>query len=306
MTMLRLSSFALIACTSCGGVATPRAQPDAEAADAPPIPIDAPPSLNTFSAPVRITELDTTTFNERGPTLTADMLEIFFVSDQPGGRGGTAIWTASRTSTATPFGTPSIVTAIDSADSETHPFVTGDGLQLYFSVAHANSTTGTDLYISLRANRQSAWSAPTLATELQSAADDVAVGISANGLLLALDSTRGGASGRDLYLSSRSDPTHPWGIPEGIAELDTDAAQKTPQLANGGRALWFVQSTATTGDDIFLSTRPDLGSSFGAPVAVAELNTVTSEDDPWVADNQRTIVFASTRGGTFDLFIATR
>jgi hypothetical protein len=44
----------------------------------------------------------------------------------------------------------------------------------------------------------------------------------------------------------------------------------------------------------------------GPPVAVTELNTTTSEVDPWISDDQRTIVFASNRNGNFDLFIATR
>jgi hypothetical protein len=39
---------------------------------------------------------------------------------------------------------------------------------------------------------------------------------------------------------------------------------------------------------------------------VPELDSAVSDDDPWISDDQRTIVFASTRSGNFDLFIATR
>jgi Tol biopolymer transport system component len=134
----------------------------------------------------------------------------------------------------------------------------------------------------------------------------VAVGVSADGLELALDSSRGGASGRDLYLSKRANTTQPWGIPVGIAELNDGTTQKLPQLADDGRAIWFVQTTTTNGDDIMVATRPALDAPFGTPTAVTELNSATAEDDPWISNDQRTIVFASSRNGNFDIFIATR
>jgi hypothetical protein len=249
-----------------------------------------------FSAPLLIAELDTDTV-ERGPALTQDLLEIFFVTDYVEGRGGSTIMTATRPDASTPFGPASIVTAVDSAAFEQHPFVSHDGLHLYFS---RGSEIGADMYVTTRETRQSPWSAPVRASELESAADDLAVGIASDDLMLALDSTRGDAS-RDLYLSSRVDASQPWGEPRPIVELDTSAQEKTPQLVDGGRTLWFTRD-----DDIFVATRPDLSSPFGAPVAVDELDTPMIELDPWISDDQRTIVFASNRGTSYALYVATR
>jgi len=303
---MRLSLVVGLVVCCCGNIDkmnAPDAPPGIDVPPAPDAPVDS--QLPAFSAPVPIAEVDTTS-SERGPTLTGDLLELYFVSDRAGGLGGADIWCAKRASTTAAWDPPVLVPNVNSADGEGHPFVTRDGLQLYFSVAHAGTTTGLDIYVSVRADRGSAWSPPTAVTELNSLADDVAIGISADGLELALDSSRGGASGRDLYLSKRANATQPWGIPVGISELNDATTQKLPQLADDGRAIWFVQTTTSNGDDIMVATRPALDAPFGTPTAVSELNSATAEDDPWISNDQRTIVFASSRNGNFDLFIATR
>jgi hypothetical protein len=302
-------AFVLVALVACGDVAH-HDLPDASSApptkDAPGPDAPTQPGLGAFSAPVPIAELDTVS-SERGPSLTSDLLEIYFVSDRAGGLGGADVYTSKRPNVATAWAPPTLVMAVSSADAEAHTYVTPDGLQLYVAVTRAVTTTGTDLYVAVRANRQAVWSAPTLATDLDSAADDTAIGMSADGLQLVLDSTRaGGLSGRDLYLAKRADTSSAWGIPEGIAELNDANTQKTPQLADGGRALWFVQTEPGTADDFYVARRADTNSPFGAAVAVPELDSALTDVDPWISDDQRTIVFASTRSGNFDLFVATR
>lgn len=301
-------AIVLVALVACGDVAhhdLPDAAPipalDAAAADAP----TQPQGLGAFSAPVPIAELDTVS-SERGPSLTSDLVEIYFVSDRPGGLGGADVYTSKRPNLATAWAAPTLVMAVSSADAEAHTYVTPDGLQLYVAVTRAVTTTGTDLYVAVRANRQAVWSAPTLATDLDSVVDDTALGMSADGLQLVLDSTRaGGLSGRDIYLAKRADTSSAWGIPEGIAELNDDDTQKTPQLADAGRALWFVQAEPDTSDDFYVARRANVNSPFGAAVAVPELDSALTDVDPWISDD-RTIVFSSTRSGNFDLFVATR
>jgi Tol biopolymer transport system component len=302
--MNRCFALGFMLLTACGDIAheTPDAQVPPKA-DAPRV--DAPTQLplGLFSAPIPIAELNTVAM-ERGPTLTGDMLELYFVSDRPGGLGSTDVWMSTRATVASAWTAPTLVTTVSSVDAEAHPYVTRDGLQLYVTVTRTTTTTGSDIYVAVRANREAAWSTPALATDLNSAADDVAIGMSADGLELVLDSARGGASARDLYLAKRANTASSWGIPEGIAELNNSNNQKTPQLADGGLAIWYGETQ--TSDEICMATRPSLDAPFGVGVPVAELNTTLTESDPWISDDQRTIVFASTRSGNYDLFIATR
>src|SRR5688572_22930516 len=98
---MRWSVVVLAACSFEHG----RAPADAQH-DAPPIVPDTPPGV--WSAPVEIVEL-TSGFGEDDPSLTDDLLEIYFGSRRTGSIGAEDIWMASRASPADPWGTPTNV-----------------------------------------------------------------------------------------------------------------------------------------------------------------------------------------------------
>jgi Tol biopolymer transport system component len=79
-----------------------------------------------------ITELNTGDI-EDAPALSSDELELFFVSDRPGGRGLLDIWRATRPSRGEPFSVIENVTELNSAGDEHAPSLSGDGTQLYYS-----------------------------------------------------------------------------------------------------------------------------------------------------------------------------
>ena len=72
----------------------------------------------TLGAPVEITEL-TSGLGEDDPSLTADLLEIYFGSRRTGGQGFEDIWRATRSSKDAAWGTPENVTALNSSSAET-------------------------------------------------------------------------------------------------------------------------------------------------------------------------------------------
>lgn len=85
------------------------------------------------------------------PNVRRDGLEIFFFSDRPGGLGGPDIWSASRASTADPFGPPiNLGPAVNSAAGETRPSLSWDGSTLYFGSTRAGGDGNADHYVSVR------------------------------------------------------------------------------------------------------------------------------------------------------------
>ncbi len=70
---------------------------------------------------------------EDSPALSKDELELFFVSDRPGGLGLMDIWRATRSTRNDPFSVIENVTAVNSAGDDFGPSLSSDGTQLYFS-----------------------------------------------------------------------------------------------------------------------------------------------------------------------------
>jgi hypothetical protein len=52
--------------------------------------------------------------------------------------------------------------------------------------------------------------------------------------------------------------------------------------------------------------RPAPFGAFAPPDPIAELNTPSSDEDPWLTADGMTIYFSSEAGGTLDLYVATR
>jgi hypothetical protein len=71
--------------------------------------------------------------NDSGPGLSGDELEMFFVSDRPGGFGGYDVYRATRTDRTAGFGTVEAVPALDSPMDEAGPELSGDGTTLYYN-----------------------------------------------------------------------------------------------------------------------------------------------------------------------------
>jgi hypothetical protein len=85
------------------------------------------------------------------PALTADELIIFFASpDTSGGLAGMGeydIWTASRPDRNSPFGNVRNLTEINTSAYEQGPFVSPDGLKLYFS---SNRNASSQIFMATR------------------------------------------------------------------------------------------------------------------------------------------------------------
>jgi Tol biopolymer transport system component len=67
------------------------------------------------------------------PTMSIDELELFFVSDRPGGVGQLDIWHATRGARSEPFGVVENMAILNSTGDEYAPSLSADGARLYYS-----------------------------------------------------------------------------------------------------------------------------------------------------------------------------
>lgn len=87
--------------------------------------------------------------------ITQDGKELYFHSDRPGSQGMNDIWVSQKTRNG--WGAPENLTAVNSPENESRPFITRNGKELWFTRNH-QGTPGT--FRSIRQN--GAWGPPEL------------------------------------------------------------------------------------------------------------------------------------------------
>jgi hypothetical protein len=109
-------------------------------------------SNGLFSTPQPLTNLNTNTYVETKPRLTRDGLRIYWSSTRTdgGALGGTDIWTATRSSTAETFGTPTRVPELSSAANEGPSWISPDGCIIYFQSDRSGGLGAQDIYVAVK------------------------------------------------------------------------------------------------------------------------------------------------------------
>ena len=175
---------------------------------------------------------------------------------------------------------------------------------------------GFDLYVPLGGDGDAGQEAPADActfgpfgaaqvlANVNTTGDEYGAWLSADGLELVFTSNRTG--NRDLYRATRSAITAAFDPPTSIAEVSTAANEDDAYVTPDGKELWFNRTSGTL-ITIFRATRQGATGPFGAPAAVPGVNQggITSEG-PFLTRDGLTIYFDSDRGGTAEIYRATR
>lgn len=256
--------------------------------------------LGAFAPPTLIAGVNDPDASDDDPSLTGDRLELYFNSGRGGGPGGGDIWFSTRASTSDPWGAPAVVPVVNSAQAETTPSISLDGLTLYFASARSGNQ---DVYVATRASRTAPWSTPVRIAELSSPGDDSGVHVSATGLMVMLTSNRDGAI--RIYQSTRASTADPWGTPVQQTALIVRDDQWDPCIADAERLVLFGANVGGLGD-LYAAQRASPLSPFDAPVLVEGVNTAADEEDPWISEDLRYLVFVSNVSGVEKIYETQR
>ena len=240
--------------------------------------------------------------DDEAPTLTADLLEIYFMS----ARGGTRhLWASTRASLSEAWQAPHQVSELDTDSYEFTPSVSLDGLRLWFCVG----STPTSVWFSTRASRSDPWSAPVLLTDLvpPSGTQEVnSPSLDESETILGVSLRGTGTAAWDLYTATRASTDDVWSALTALGGVNEASKEYDPALGNEGTELFFSSSRSGM-DDLFWSQRATNAEAFAAPVALDELNTPDfKEFDPFFALDRSVIFFASNRGGYSDIYQAAQ
>ncbi len=260
-----------------------------------------------FSAPTAVVEVASPGDSDEKPTLTADLLEMYFLSDRSGGLGNGDVWQAIRASATDPWGTPVLLDAVSSTSRETSPAISADGLTLWVSSDRPGGQGGLDIWVSTRPTRVGDWSTPVPVTELNSAADEIPRPPGAHQLQMPLSRRATSDDPYQLFVASRPTPTSPWTAPVPDVSVDKGSVDDDGYLMDDGITLYFSSDRLNGSQDLFVTERLDVSSAFAAPVPLAPLNTTAyAERDPWLSADERQIYFTSDRSGTLQIYFASR
>jgi hypothetical protein len=103
-----------------------------------------------------------TSYRNGTPLVTADGLELVFLSERPSGYGGgNDIWVSTRATSADPWGTPvNLGPSVNTPAIEAPTWLSPDGLTLLLISDRPGGFGGVDMWVTTRASRGSPWGAP--------------------------------------------------------------------------------------------------------------------------------------------------
>ncbi len=254
------------------------------------------PPFGPFGAPHPLSELGVPVQN---PTLTGDLLEIYFTSNRTGSIGKNDTWVAKRTHVDEPFGTPELAPTVNSSSEESSPAISPDGLTLWFGSNRAGGMGGMDIWVSTRPDRSSPWSEPKSATELNTPGYELPRPVGNHELQMPISSFETG-NNYQLRLTTRASVEGTWGSPVTISELADAAVNRGDGfLSDDGATLLFnSEPPDSTTNEILRTWRLGSKDAFATAVPVGNgLTGNTLTRDPWLSADGARFFFSSDRSG---------
>ena len=222
-----------------------------------------------WGAPVNLGAPVNSEYNDFCPMPARDGHGFFFVSNRPGGCGGTDIYATRRRGDRGWDAPENLGCAVNSAADEAGPVPAnepGSGPVLYFSSTRAGGFApepagaqagDSDLYRSEW--HGGAFGRPALVLGVNSAAEDGQPYVRRDALELYFFSTRPGTLGAaDIYVATRTKARDAWTAPANLGPaINSAAAETRPSLSWDSATLYFG-STRAGGEginDIYVATR---------------------------------------------------
>jgi hypothetical protein len=261
------------------------------------------PLLPRFPSIRKLDELASDGENDN-PTLTSDLLEIYFTSDREGGLGGGDVWRAARARATDTFDEPELVGALSTDAYESSSAVSLDGRWLWVGSERDGGQGELDVWVSERAARDGEWSEARVVPELSSPEKDIPRPPGFGGVIMPLGSQRDSPGTYRTFFARFTGSG--FEAPEAIPELVlTDGSTVDGFLSSDGRSFFFALSLGDDESDLYVARRARTDQSFEEPEPLDDLNTDGDERDPWMSPDGTRFFFASDRGGALAIYEAT-
>jgi hypothetical protein len=251
--------------------------------------------LGAWGPPAKITVAATTTLAEDDGTLSNSGLELVFAVVNAADANRKDLYYASRPDLQSQFGVATKLPFSGIGTSEETPRFSADDRTLFF--AKTVTGVGLDIHqVTRPAAGSQMWGTPTVVAGVNSAGTDKwFMPCSGNRYLMIV--------GPDI-----AEGTLGGGPPTPVAELNSAQSETGPWLTDDCLTVFFASARPDgTSVHVYTSQRTAIGSPFSTPTMVTDFAMLGGDQqDPFIAPNNRTFVFASNAAGTNDVYISTR
>jgi Tol biopolymer transport system component len=260
-----------------------------------------------FGTPTLVTELTLQNTEDDKPTLTQDMLQMYFLSDRDGGLGHGDVWMTTRATVSDPWSPPTVVAALNSPSKEESPAISADGTTLWVASDRSGGAGGLDIWASTLVS-DGGWSSPTPVTQLNTSGDEFPRPPGEHGLVMPLSRRDNTNTPYQIFFASRpSSSSGSWSSPVTVPSVDSANLDDDGYLTDDGLTLYFSSDRLNGSQDLFVTQRSTPDGGFGPAIPLGGLNTSKyQERDPWVSPDGHEIYFTSDRGGGLQIYHATR
>jgi serine/threonine protein kinase/Tol biopolymer transport system component len=207
-----------------------------------------------WGPPENLGSIVNTAKNECGASISVDGLTLYFQSDI--GREWPDIYVTTRPTRNAPWGPPvSLGPKVNTADGNGGPWISPDGLELYFWSYQPGGYGRSDIYVIRRATTDDPWGDPVnLGPVVNSTTEDGISCLSPDGLLLLFcdgfvfgDPPRpGGCGGADMWMTRRATVSSPWQTPVNLGlRVNSPIHDIIPRISPDGSILYFSTARST-------------------------------------------------------------
>ena len=235
-----------------------------------------------------------------GPALSADDRSLYFslwdgVADR--------IYVATRSDRGAAFSAAVKVTIQGFTSIQAEPFLSLNGLNLYFASYAPQSSTDRNLWVASRADTSVAsFSNAQQLSGVNTTSYEARPWLSDDELTIYFVSGRAAGRGDyDIWTATRASVTGAFSTPTNLpATIDTTSRDESPILSKDGLTLYFSSDRAGGfgNQDIWTATRPDLASNFGTATNLSNVNTANNEVDVALSHDEAELFFVSDWTGT--------
>ena len=267
-----------------------------------------------FSEPVNLGLPVNSEADEGSVAISADGLELYFVSGREGGYGEGDLWVAKRATPEDDWGTPeNLGPTVNGEGWDAEPAISADGLSLYFESNRAGGHGAFDIYVTTRPTKDDPWDpAVNLGATVNTLSSEQTPFVTADGLSLYLGSDReGGYGDGDMYVATRPTTDDPWGTPVNLGPvLNTEGWEGCPYLSSDGLTLFHYGFNRPGGPlldvEIWVATRPTANDDWASSVRLGpEVNSTAADTNPCLSADGSILYYQSLRPGglgDFDLW----
>ncbi len=262
-----------------------------------------------FGAPVLVPVINSS-FDEYAIWLSRDGLSAVIASNRSdlGGRGDYDLYRTTRSATTDDFGLPTLLPNVNTADAETKPVLSPNGLNLFFSSDRPGQGTGYDVYVASRSSLSANFGAPALVPAASSTVSDLLHSVTADARYLYFDRPVTGA-GRDIFVMNLTTGGAPTLVPELNSQYDEGHAILSDDLLTIYFASTRIGLSTSEGSgpaNILTAHRSTPTGAFTNLALVSELNTDSAEIPSYLSPDGCTLYIDSDRSGRLHLWVAVK